>query len=128
MNRFVLAALASAAIATTAFADGSGHAHHGGQAVKIGQYEVELVVKGKDVTAYVLDQDDRKVDASTLTATAIVLAKGNQQNVIDFKPAGDNKLSARYDFPIDGKFRATLSIKSPAGDAGKGRYNINIGH
>lgn len=62
-----------------------------------------------------------------MTASAVVLAKGNQQKVIDFKAAGDNKLTARYDFPIEGKFRATLTLKTQAGEAGKGRYNLNIG-
>jgi nitrogen fixation protein FixH len=127
MTRTLLGLIAALAISSPALAQGSGHAHHGGQAVKIGKYEVELVVKGPEVTAYVLDEQEKKVDASTVTASAVVLAKGNQQKVIDFKPGGDNKLTARYDFPIEGRFRAVLTLKTKAGEAGKGRYNLNIG-
>src|SRR5262245_46161671 len=127
MKRILVAMIAVLALGASVWAQGSGHAHNGGQAVKIGKYEVELVVKGSEVTAYVLDEQDKKVDSSTVTASAVVLAKGNEQKVIDFRPAGDNKLTAQYDFPVEGRFRATLTLKTQAGEAGKGRYNLNIG-
>lgn len=102
------------------------HAHQGGQAQKIGPYEVEIVVKGADVTAFILDEKDNKVSSSDFSATAVVLAKGNEQKTLELKPAGDNKLSGKVDFPIDGKFRTTLTLKSPKGEVGKGRYNLDM--
>jgi hypothetical protein len=36
-----------------------------------------------------------KVDASKLSATAVVLAKGNEQKTVELKPAKDNMLSGR---------------------------------
>ncbi len=107
-----------------AWAQGHGHSHHGGQEVKIGAYEAELVVKGADVTLYLNDDKDQKVDASKFTATAVVLAKGNQQKSVELVPGGENKLVARIDFPIEGKFRATVTLKMASGEVGKGRYNL----
>ncbi len=107
-------------------ADGHDHAHsaNGGQVQKIGVYEGELVVKGSDITLYVRDEQDKTVDATTFSATAIVLAKGNEQKTVELKPAGDNKLAGKVDFPLDAKIRATVSLKAGTTDAGKGRYTL----
>lgn len=105
-----------------------GHSHaapNGGQIQKIGAFEGELVVKGSDVTLYVVDGDEKKVDAAPLSATASVLAKGNVQKTVEMKPAGDNKLSGKVDFPIEGKFRATVSLRTVSGEAGKARYSLD---
>ncbi len=102
------------------------HAHQGGYAQKIGPYEVELVVKGSELTAFILDAKENKVSSSEFSATAVVLAKGNEQRTVELKPAGDNKLSGKVDFPVDGKFRTTVTLKSVKGEVGKGRYNLDI--
>jgi hypothetical protein len=99
---------------------------NGGQEVKIGAYEAELVVKGADVTLYIHDSNDQKVDASGFTATAIVLAKGNQQKSVTLTPVGQNKLAGKIDFSVEGKFRATVTLKTASGEAGKGRYNLDV--
>ena len=92
--------------------------------MKIGAYEAELVVKGSDVTLYLNNEKDEKIDASGFTATAVVLAKGNQQKSLELAPAGENKLVGKIDFPIEGKFRATVTLKTASGEVGKGRYNL----
>ncbi len=46
----LVTACAAALPAGAARAQGQGHAHHGGQAQKIGRYEAELVVRGADST------------------------------------------------------------------------------
>lgn len=111
----------------TAWAQAHSHSHpapNGGQIQNIGTYEAELVVKGSDVTLFVVDDKEQKVDSSKLSATAVVLAKGNEQKTIDLKPSGENKLSGKVNFPVEGKFRATVTLKTPSGEAGKGRYNL----
>jgi hypothetical protein len=110
-----------------AFGQSHGHSHHGGQEVKIGAYEAELVVKGSDVTLYVNDAKDQKVDAAAFSATAVVLGKGNQQKTIELKPAGENKLATKIDFQVEGKFRATVTLKNASGEVGKGRYTVDMG-
>ena len=115
----------------TARAQGSGHghthAHHGGQAQKIGRYEAELVVRGADVTLHVLDEADRPVDASRLVASAQVLASGNQQRTVELRPAGENRLAGRVDFRVDGRFRATVTLREASGaEVGRARYSLDV--
>ncbi len=55
----------------------------------------------------------------------MVLAADKTQKTIDLKPSGDNRLAGKVDFPVDGKFRATVTLKTPAGEAGKGRYRLD---
>lgn len=130
-KQLVKAALAALLVVSppAAFAQDHGHAHaaaHGGQIQKIGAYEAELVVRGADMILYVVDDKDEKVDATKFSATAVVLAKGNEQKTVELKPASDNMLSGKADFPIDGKFRATVTLKSGFTEIGKGRYNIDV--
>ena len=122
--RMRIAAVSLLACVTAQGASAHGAAN-GGQIQQIGPYEAELVVKGSDITLFVLDSQDKKVDVSAFSATATVLAKGNEQKLIELKPAGDNKLGGKVEFAFDGKFRATVSLKTPAGEAGKGRYSLD---
>ena len=103
---------------------GHGHAHTG-QEQKIGRYEVELVVRGAEATLLVRDEGDRPVDAAAFGATAVALARGNERRTLDFRPAGDNRLVTRIDFPFDGKFRATVTLRGPGGDLGQARFNVD---
>lgn len=129
--RLLQAALISAAFAVSASAQAQTHGHshaapNGGQIQRIGKLEGELVVKGSDVMLYVVDEKERKVDASKLSATAVVLAKGNEQKTVELKPMKDNMLSGKAEFPVEGKFRATVTLKSGAAEVGKGRYSIDV--
>jgi nitrogen fixation protein FixH len=123
---FLLILLQALFAAPGAYAQGHAHSHHGGQEVKIGAYEAELVVAGSEITLYVHDAKDQKVDASGFSATAVVLAKGSQQKSVDLAPAGENKLTGRFDFPVEGKFRATVTLKTASGEVGKGRFNLDV--
>lgn len=110
------------------WAQGHGHSHpsaHGGQIQKIGGYEAELVVKGGEMMLYVIDEKDEKVDATKFSATAVVLARGSELKTVELKAGKDNILSGRADFAVDGKFRATVALKSGSTEIGKGRYNID---
>lgn len=105
-----------------------GHAHaapNGGQIQQIGSVEGELLVKGSDVTLFLMDAQEKKVDTAGYAASASVLAKGNQQKTVELMPAGDNKLAAKIDFPVEGKFRASLTLKKGSTEIGKARYNLD---
>jgi hypothetical protein len=106
-------------------AQGHGHSHRGGQEVRIGTYEVELTVAGSEMTLHVNDPTDRKVNTDGFAATAVVLAKGNQQKTVELTHAGDNRLVGKIDFATDTRFRATVTLRTPKGEAGKGRYNFD---
>jgi hypothetical protein len=103
-----------------------GHSHRGGQEVRIGTYEVELVVSASEMTLHVNDTNDQKVNTEGFTATAVVLAKGNQQRTVELKHEGENRLVGKLDFATDARFRATVTLLSPTGEVGKGRYNLNV--
>jgi len=60
-----------------------------------------------------------------MTATALVLAKGNLQKSVEMKPAGENKLAGVVDFAVEGKFRAAVTLRNASGEIGKARYNLD---
>ncbi|MGE3642870.1 MAG: hypothetical protein AB7F96_03345 [Beijerinckiaceae bacterium] len=113
---------------TTAFAE-NGHSHaaaNGGQIVTIGVYEVELVAKPTDVELFLTDLKDNKVEAKAFSASAVVLARSNKRRTIELVPAGGNRLSGKYDFAVEGKFRAVVSLKRNGSAVGKGRYSLAV--
>lgn len=127
-NTVLAAALSLLALPTLAEAlraqDHSHAAPNGGQLKQIGTYEAELVVKGSEMILHLVDEQEREVDAQAFSASAVVLAKGNEQKAVALTPSGGNRLSGRMDFPVDGKVRATVTLKTPSGEAGKGRYSL----
>lgn len=126
-REIVAAALAIAATGVQAQSHGHSHAApNGGQLVNIGKFEVELVATRQEIKLYLTDEKEKKLPSSDFTATATVLAQGNQQRTVELKPTGDNVLSAKYDFTIEGKFRATVSLKSKDKEIGRGRFNTDL--
>lgn len=123
-----LALLLSAVTSAATFAQSHGHGHaapNGGQIQPIGALEGELLVRGPDITLFLVDGQEKKVDAAGYVATATILAKGNQQKTVELQPAGDNRLAARMDFPVEGRFRASLTLKKGAAEIGKARFNLD---
>lgn len=117
-----------AAVPAAAQAQG-GHSHaqaaHGGHVQKIGQYEIEFLTRDGQVMLYVLDEQDRPVDASQFRATAVVLARGNEQRSVELNPSGENRLAARLEFPVDARVRATVTLRAAAGpEVGRARFTF----
>ncbi len=121
----VACAIAQALPGAAALAQHAHTAPNGGQIQQIGAVEGELLVKGREVTLFLVDANEKKVDSTPYTATASVLAAGNQQKAVELKPAGDNRLAAPIDFPVDGKFRAALTLKKSGADVGRARYSLD---
>jgi hypothetical protein len=103
---------------------GHGHAHSGNE-VRIGRHEVALTVRGAEASLLVRDERDQPVDSALFGATAVVLGRGKERRTVEFRPAGTNRLVAPVDFPFDGEFRATVTLRGPGGDLGTGRFNID---
>ncbi len=116
--------LAGAAPATSWSQAAGGHAHSGSEQ-KIGPYEVDLTVRGSEAALIIVDDKEQPVDAARFGATAVVLARGNERRTVEFRPAGANRLTAAVDFPFDGKFRATVTLRGPNGNLGSARYNVD---
>ncbi len=118
-------------IPPTALAQGhthgsGGHAqgHHGGQIQKIGSYEAELVRRGPELLLYLTDEADRPISPSGFTASAVVLARGNEQRAVELTPGPENRLAGRLDFPIDGRLRATVTLRQGTAEVGRARYTL----
>ena len=111
---------------TCTWAEAHNHSHHGGQEVTIGAYHAELVVKGPEITLHINDAKDQAVDATGFSATATVLGQDNKQRSVPLTHAGENRLAGKYDFAIKGNFRAVITLRTPKGEAGKGRYNLKL--
>ncbi|OJY37058.1 MAG: hypothetical protein BGP06_19580 [Rhizobiales bacterium 65-9] len=99
---------------------------NGGQLVEIGGLEAEITVKGQDVTLYLTEDHDKKVDAKSYSAILTVLAKGNEQKTVTLAFKNGNQLAGNYDFQVEGRFRASILLKKDDKDIGKGRYNLEL--
>lgn len=125
--RRTLLATALVALSYPAFAQGHSHsAPNGGQIVNIGKLEAELVARNGEISLFLTDAKDMKVNAASYSASAVVLAKGNEQKTVELTPSGDNRLAGKFDFVVDGRLRATVTLKGQDGEIGKGRYNTDI--
>jgi hypothetical protein len=105
------------------------HSHaaaNGGQIVEIGKIEAELVARVDEISLYLTDDQDKNFKAAGYSATATVLAKGNQQKTIELALASDNRLVGKYEFAVEDRFRATIVLKHEGKEVGKGRYNLDI--
>lgn len=104
-----------------------GHDHappNGGQIRKIGTYEAELVLKGREVSLFVTNHLEEKVDGSKFSATMSVLMPDNQQKVIELTPMGENRLGAHIDFSLAARIRAVVTLRMSNSEIGKGRYSM----
>lgn len=129
-RRGILLAFALLAAMPAAAQTQGGHSHaqaaHGGHVQKIGQYEVEFLARDGQIMIYVLDEQDRPVDASQFRATAVVLARGNEQRSVELSPSGGNRLAARLEFPVEARVRATVTLRAATGsEIGRGRFTFD---
>lgn len=119
-------------ISGVAVAQNSGHGHshaaqNGGQIVKIGQYEAEAVAKLGELSLFLTDDKDNKVDSAAFSAKAVVLAAGNKRETVELITAGSNRLVGKFAFKVDGKFRVTVTLSKDGKSLGTGRYNLAYG-
>ncbi len=113
--------LALALAPTAAFAHGEAPpASHGGMIQEAHEMWLELVVRNKDVTLYVLDEAKKPVPASQVSGTVTVLADGKMQKV-ELSPAEGNSLHGELPIGPSGRVVATASLKI-AGKAVSARF------
>lgn len=129
LRRHYIAALVAAVVMpASAWAQAGGHSHatNGGQEQKIGTYEAEFVARGGQIQLHIRDAQDRAVDATQFRATAVILARGNEQRSVDMTPAGENRLAGLLNFPVDGRVRATVTLRAASGtEIGRARYTVD---
>ena len=96
--------------------------HGGVVAESSGEHWVELVVRGNEVTAYVLGEDRQPVPGSQLGGKATVLAGGKRDEVA-LTPGAANSLTGKLAAPASGKVTAVLQL-TIAGKAATVRFVI----
>ncbi len=93
------------------FAHGTApHAAHGGVVAETsGDQWVELVVRGDQVAAYVLGEDQKPIPSAQLAGKATVLAGGKREEVT-LAPGEANSLTGKLAAPASGKVTAVLQL------------------
>ena len=94
-----------------AFAHGTppAAAHGGVVAESSGEHWVELVVRGDQVTAWVLDEDKKPVSGAQLGGKATVLTGGKREEVT-LAPGEGNSVTGKLAAPVSGKVTAVLQL------------------
>jgi hypothetical protein len=127
-RRYIPGLAAAVLMPASAWAQAGGHSHatNGGQDQKIGTHEAELVARSGQIQLHIRDAQDRPVDATQFRATAVILARGNEQRSVEMTPAGENRLAGPLNFPIDGRVRATITLRTASGaEVGRARYTVD---
>lgn len=104
-------------IAALAIATGPASAHgdrpqaaHGGEVQDAQGVWVELVVRGADVTVYVVSEDHKPVPAQQISGTATVLVDGKSYKV-ELSPGEANSVQGKLPVAATGKLVATVALK-----------------
>lgn len=83
---------------------------HGGDMQDAQGFWVELVVKGSDVTVYVMSEDHKSIPSQQISGTATVLVDGKSYKV-DLSPGDANSVKGKLPVPAAGKLVATVALK-----------------
>lgn len=112
MRRFAVPLLLALALTPGAvWAHGEApQAAHGGLMQEAQELWVELVVKGTDVTVYVLDHAGKPVPATQVSGTATVLV-GGQSHKVELSAAGEDGVRGKLPAPVTGNVVAAVALK-----------------
>jgi hypothetical protein len=104
-----LAALAIAPLPVLAHGDRP-QPVHGGEIQDAQGVWVEFLVKGSDVTVYVMSEDHKPIPAQQISGTATVLIDGKSYKV-DLSPGDANSVKGTLPIAASGKLIATVALK-----------------
>lgn len=125
MRRTILAAIAVAALSTSALAQ-QGHGHgdqgpHGGKMQDVVGIHAELLTSERTLTVHLYDEAGKPVPATGYTASALV-GSGQSRQVVQLAPAAENTLSGTAAGPVARGTSITLQIRNPTGRSGQARF------
>jgi len=95
---------------------------HGGQVKRIGAYEAELVVAGRDVHLYVI-KDHRPMNPAPDMTASVRLYAGNAESAVALTPQGP-RLAGAAAAPVAGKVSAMATLRQAGKDIGKAQYSL----
>lgn len=82
---------------------------HGGQIRMTDTYHLELLVKNKDITVYVMNHANEAQPSAGMQATATVLS-GDTKVEVKLEPAEENLLKGAGDFKTSDDMKVVLSV------------------
>ena len=120
MRRTILAAIAVAALSTSALAQ-QGHGHgdqgpHGGKMQDVVGIHAELLTSERTLTVHLYDEAGKPVPATGYTGS------GQSRQVVQLAPAAENTLSGTAAGPVARGTSITLQIRKPTGRSGQARF------
>jgi hypothetical protein len=89
--------------------------------VDAGDYHVELVTKGKAVSVYLRDGDDKAIAADGAKATAIFVVAGKPER-IELKPSGSNTLTGEAGVELPAAPKGAVQITLPGGKTAQAKF------
>ncbi len=84
-------------------------APHGGQIRMTDTYHLELVLKDKDLTVYVMNHANEPQPSAGMVATATILSDGKKTD-IKLEPTEDNQLKGSGDFVTKPDMKVMLTV------------------
>ena len=84
-------------------------APHGGQIRMTDTYHLELVLKDKDLTVYVMNHANEPQPSAGMVATATILSDGKKTDV-KLEPVEDNQLRGSGDFVTKPDMKVMLTV------------------
>jgi hypothetical protein len=118
MKAFVLATsllVAGAALAHEAIGP------NGGRLVDAGNLHVELVPKGKAITVFVSDANEKPLSVEGYKGTA-VLVIGGKPHRIQLAPANENRLIGIAEVDVPTSVKGAVQLSLPIGGSVQGRF------
>lgn len=94
---------------------------HGGQAVKVSSYNLELVVDEATLSLYVSDDHNQPLDTSTAVVDVVVLANKKKTKLVLNHQAG-NRLSGQGDFGADNAMKVIVYLQMQGAKKVSGRF------
>ena len=98
-------------------------AQHDGVLEDVGEYHVELVVKGGTVSLHVRDHDAKDAATDGFKATVLITAGSQRVGPITLKSAGGNKMEGAVATVPSGA-TAILTLTDKDGDVAQGRFKL----
>ena len=121
MKRLKLTLLAAASLAATPVAAHDVKGPHGGRVVDAGNYHLELVVGGADVTVFVTDGSDKPVASTGFKAVAILNADGKAQRIA-LESGDPAKLSGKAETPLPADVKGVVQLTAADGKVRQGQF------
>ena len=82
---------------------------HGGQIRMTENYHLEMLIKDKEITVYVMNHSNEAQPSDGMQATATVLS-GEAKTEVKLEPVGDNLLKGTGDFKTSDDMKVVLSV------------------